>query len=105
MRALRVMLFPSAWLANYRRSQAAQEKLCGLNQRLLRPRSGGSRPRGPRMIEARARQCRFAVCASDRLSSLRWSPTNTDAYHGTALECPGTSSTVISTSANEALGP
>jgi len=34
-----------AWLANYRKSKAALEKICELNQRLLRPQSPGSRPR------------------------------------------------------------
>lgn len=29
------------WLANYRKSKAALEKLCELNQRLLRPESPG----------------------------------------------------------------
>ncbi len=38
-----------AWLANYRRSKAALEKLCELNQRLLRPES-----RAPRSREGRA---------------------------------------------------
>jgi uncharacterized protein DUF6788 len=30
-----------AWLANYRKSKAALEKICELNQRLLRPESPG----------------------------------------------------------------
>jgi hypothetical protein len=34
-----------AWLANYRKSKAALEKLCELNQRLLRPEARAPRPR------------------------------------------------------------
>jgi len=39
--SLRVEQVPQvrAWLANYRKSKAALEKLCELNQRLLRPES------------------------------------------------------------------
>jgi Family of unknown function (DUF6788) len=35
-----------AWLANYRKSKAALEKICELNQRLLRPESLEPRARG-----------------------------------------------------------
>jgi hypothetical protein len=35
-----------AWLANYRKSKAALEKVCELNQRLLRP--DAPEPRAPR---------------------------------------------------------
>lgn len=34
-----------AWLANYHQLKAALEKICELNQRLLRPRSSAPRPR------------------------------------------------------------
>ena len=34
-----------AWLANYRKSKAALEKICELNQRLLRPESRTPRAR------------------------------------------------------------
>lgn len=34
-----------SWVANYRRSKAVLEKLCELNQRLLRPEARAARPR------------------------------------------------------------
>jgi hypothetical protein len=37
-----------AWLANYRKSKAALEKICELNQRLLRPQTAGPSARKAR---------------------------------------------------------